>query len=73
MYILLSLMGDLGSIYAIQVNSVAIGMIGLVGFGSYTIYLIIRISPLFSKLKSIFAADCPIYKDFPALKIFLYY
>ena len=46
MYILLSLMGDLGSIYAIQVNSVAIGMIGLVGFGSYTIYLIIRlISP----------------------------
>ena len=46
MYILLSLMGDLGSIYAIQVNSVAIGIIGLVGFGSYTIYLIIRlISP----------------------------
>ena len=36
-------MGDLGSIYAIQLNSVAVGLIGMVIFGVTTIYLIFRL------------------------------
>ena len=45
-YLILSIIGDLGAIYAIQVNSLIVGLIGLIAFGCYTIYLIVRlISP----------------------------
>ncbi len=43
MYLLLCLMGDLGAIYAMQVNSIILGIIGLIVFGGYTIYLLIRL------------------------------
>lgn len=45
-YLILSIIGDLGAIYAIRVNSLIVGLIGLIAFGCYTIYLIVRlISP----------------------------
>lgn len=43
MYLLLSIIADLGCTYAIQVNSVVIGIIGLIIFGCCTIYLIFRL------------------------------
>ena len=45
-YLILSIIGDLGAIYAIQVNSLIVVLIVLIAFGCYTIYLIVRlISP----------------------------
>ena len=43
MYLLLSIIGFLGSIYAFQVNSLVIGTIGLSIFGISNIYLIYRL------------------------------
>lgn len=45
-YLLLCLIGDMGFIYAIGANSLLLGLMGVIVFGGYTIYLIIRlISP----------------------------
>lgn len=43
MYLLLSLIADLGCIYAIQVNSTVVGFTGLIIFGICTIYLTVRL------------------------------
>ena len=43
MYLLLAVIADFGCIYAIQSNSVIIGLIGLVIFGACTIYLLFRL------------------------------